>query len=77
MCICIYIYTHYYVCVCVYIYVYTLPVFHSCLQLTCLFNSNHNFTCECNFVSLFCRNSATFKSFEDKMGNLKVSRLLV
>lgn len=27
-----------------------------------------------NLVSLLCRNSPTFKSFEDKMGNLKVSR---
>lgn len=30
--------------------------------------------CECHLVPLFCRNSPTFKSFEDKMGNLKVSR---
>lgn len=30
--------------------------------------------CDSNLVSLLRRNSPTFKSFEDKMGNLKVSR---
>lgn len=60
-----------------YIYSMQLSVFNSCLQLTYLLNLNHNFSCECDFVSLFCRNSSTFKSFEDKMGNLKVSQLFV
>lgn len=31
-------------------------------------------SCDSNIVSLLRRNSPTFKSFEDKMGNLKVSR---
>uniref|UniRef100_A0A3Q3EYY1 Tpd52 like 2b n=1 Tax=Labrus bergylta TaxID=56723 RepID=A0A3Q3EYY1_9LABR len=31
-----------------------------------------NVFCECDIESVTCRNSATFKSFEDRVGNLKV-----
>uniref|UniRef100_A0A3Q3F1I6 Tpd52 like 2b n=1 Tax=Labrus bergylta TaxID=56723 RepID=A0A3Q3F1I6_9LABR len=33
-----------------------------------------NVFCECDIESVTCRNSATFKSFEDRVGNLKVSQ---